>query len=403
MIIFAQKHFSDRQAKTYTFLIRIAIFIRATITLITSWIKKLAWPILDFSILLIGLIVLKNFWANFYFNEPNYYPAYVTYLNLPLYSLFWVISILFNGGYDRPRRIGPMLRGVLFGTLVLAAIYGFLNLAYRSSRIIILMGTVWAMLGLSLARMLRHYLLEGNFKIGSEKFKRVAIVGSEEEFFRTNLLLDKVGVQKEIVGRVAVNDDLSGEHAVLGNLAQLEEISRIRKIDEIIFCSSDVSAQEIMGWMTSIGNAVDYKILPKESQSIIGSSSKNVAGELYTIDIQYQISSPVAKRNKRLFDFVFSLVLLVIGIVFCWFTKSPAAFFRNVFQVLIGNKSWVGYSQAAQPNLPRIRPGVLSTHTMYADKKIPAEDRRLDFYYARDYTLNKDFEIVWNGWRFLGH
>ncbi|NNE28452.1 MAG: glycosyltransferase, partial [Saprospiraceae bacterium] len=227
MIIFAKKHFSSRQAQLFTILIRAAILFRGLLTLLGNGFKKLVWPLLDFAMIFGGLFLLKQVWANFYFQDPNYYPDYVTYTVLPSYSFLWVISILFNGGYDKPLRIGSLLRGILVGTLILAAIYAFLSLEYRSSRILILLGTFWAISILPLSRMLRNLIRHGGLRSKKDAQERVAIVGSPEEYLRTNLLLDKAGVKKNVLGRIAATDDPKDQFSLIGNINQLSDIVRI--------------------------------------------------------------------------------------------------------------------------------------------------------------------------------
>ena len=96
-----------------------------------------------------------------------------------------------------------------------------------------------------------------------------------------------------------------------GDLHQLAEIARIYKIEEFIFCSKDISSQNIIEWMTNIGPEPEFKIVPEDSLSIIGSNSKDAPDELYTIDIKLAIAAPFNKRSKRLFDISASLFLLV--------------------------------------------------------------------------------------------
>ncbi|MCB0574476.1 MAG: hypothetical protein KDC61_07910, partial [Saprospiraceae bacterium] len=64
----------------------------------------------------------------------------------------------------------------------------------------------------------------------------------------------------------------------------------------LIFCSKDMLAQDILSWMTRLGPSISYKIVPEESLSIIGSSSKDEPGELYTINIRYNIAQPGQRR-----------------------------------------------------------------------------------------------------------
>ena len=116
-------------------------------------------------------------------------------------------------------------------------------------------------------------------------------------------------MQKNLIGTVAPGEN-PDPGVYLSSLDQLAEVVHIYKIDEIIFCSKDISTQQIMGWMSHLGPSIEYRIVPEESLSIIGSSSKNSAGELYTIEIRFQIAHYMNRRNKRLLDLLLSVFFL---------------------------------------------------------------------------------------------
>src|SRR5439155_7957891 len=100
---------------------------------------------------------------------------------------------------------------------------------------------------------------------------------------------------------------------------------------------------------------------PPESLFIIGSSSIDNPGELYVIDIN-SISKSVNKRNKRVIDLLLGLLLLTLSPVFIFLQKNPIGYLKNIFNVLIGKISLVGYyNQVASANnsLPEIKNGVL--------------------------------------------
>ncbi|HHS94953.1 MAG TPA: glycosyltransferase, partial [Phaeodactylibacter sp.] len=158
MIIFAEKHFQGEKARLFIFMLNVAIYMRAALTLISNWVKNLYLPLLDALLIFAGLYYLKNFWASYHFHNPDYYPASFLYFNMPLYTLVWITGIFFSGGYDQNQNIRKVTRGLLFGTLLLAAIYGFLDLAYRPSRVLILLGAVWALLSTIALRFVIHFI-----------------------------------------------------------------------------------------------------------------------------------------------------------------------------------------------------------------------------------------------------
>jgi len=404
MIIFAKKHFKGQRAKWFILMLQAAIYLRAFITLLGSVFRKAYLPVLDAVLIFVGLVFLKDFWATNYYNNPNYFQSTFFYFNVPLYIALWVGAVFFSGGYDEPFNIRRLSRGLLFGTLLLAAVYGFLPLHLRPSRALILLGSIWAIMATIALRTLVHFLKFGNFNVGKDRPKNLVIVGSNEESVRVQNLLHQVPIQKNFIGTVAPSKTEDSK-TYLSSISQLDEVVHIYKIDEIIFCSHDVSSQDIMRWMTLLGPEKEYKIVPEESLSIIGSSSKNSGGELYTIDIQFNIAMPMARRNKRVLDLSLAIGFLATFPIIFLFVKRKAPFLKNIFAVFFGKKTWVGFEplngQAA--NLPVLREGILSPLDALQLKQVNEPTaQRLNFLYAKDYGMMKDLEIIWKGFRELG-
>ena len=404
MIIFARKHFQGEQARLFILMLQFAIYFRAALTLVSNVLKSIYLPLLDAALIFIGMYFLKNFWAIYRFNDPEYYQPSFLYFNVPLYIGIWLLSVYFSGSYDDRGSLRRMTRGILVGTVLLAAVYGFLDLEYRSSRILIILGMVWAILSMLGIRLLLHFIRYRNLNYGREQSPNLVIVGTEEESQRVMSLMNQAQVYKNLIGVVAP-EGIDDPKTFLSSLNQLDEVVHIYKINEIIFCSKDISTQSIMHWMTRLGGGVDYKIVPQESMSIIGSTSKNAAGELYTIDIQFRITQAIQRRNKRLMDVLLTLLFFVFSPLLILLVKKPVGLLKNCWAVLWGRKSWVGYIATEQTanTLPVIRPGVLSPLDAIRLSKVNAPTiQRLNFLYAKDYDTIDDFPIIWRGFRNLG-
>jgi GT2 family glycosyltransferase len=404
MIIFARKHFQGRQAHLFVLMLQGAIYLRAAMTLVSNFIRKMFLPLLEGVLMYGGLLFFQNFWASYHFNDPNYYASAVHDLTFPLYVLLWLVSLFFAGAYDEPFRLRRILRGLAMGTLLLAAVYGLLDPEYRSSRAIILMGAVWAVAATLLTRTLLFFGRYKSLAIGQEKERRLILVGHDEESKRALQLLQKAGVRSNIVGRVSPTEPADTKET-LGPLANLEAIVKMYKIEEIIFCAKDLAAKSIIHWMDLLGPQFLFKVISEDSPSIIGSHSKNSSGELYTIDVQFQIVHPIQKRNKRLFDLGLALLLLLTYPLQLFWQKQPLGLLKNIFANILGQKTWVGYLPADKANemLPKQKPGVLSPVAGLGTTNLNKDTRyRLNMLYAKDYQLLTDIEIVWRAWRELG-
>lgn len=408
MIIFTRKHFTGRRAGLFILMLQMAIWLRAGITLLRGIWQKLKLPMLDALSIYAGLVFLKSFWANYYYKDPEWFKTNVLWFNFPLYILIWLGSVWLNGGYDQRYDLRRLVRGLGIGTLILAAVYGFLDLDYRPSRALVLMGAVWAVLSTIGIRTVLHFMEFRNFRIGRSRVKNLVIVGSIEESARVIGLLNQAGIVKNFIGTVApanlkAGESLAGQTqneilsaGALGNIDQLDEVVRIYRIDEVIFCSKDVRSQEILGWMTRLGPAISYKIIPEESMSIIGSSSKNEPGELYTIEIRYNIAQPGQRRNKRVLDISICLFLLITLPIGVFFPGKMQIALKNWWAVFTGKKTWVGYAESRQNTaLPAIKPSVFSPLDGFKGLKInELSVDRLNFLYAKDWNVWRDIDIV---------
>ena len=161
--------------------------------------------------------------------------------------------------------------------------------------------------------MLLHLAGVADFQIDLNKQKRIVIVGMEEEANRVGHILEEAQARPEIIGKVYPSPDMSYEEGhpdYVGHIEQIDEIAAIHHLDEIVFCSKDLSSTRIIEIMTRlIGSSVDFKIAPPESHSVIGSNSTNTSGDLYTIHFN-SIGKAANRRSKRLFDVLSSFLLV---------------------------------------------------------------------------------------------
>ncbi|MBT5529661.1 MAG: glycosyl transferase family 2, partial [Cytophagia bacterium] len=136
-----------------------------------------------------------------------------------------------------------------------------------------------------------------------------------------------------------------------------------------------------------------------------GSHSKNNSGDLYTIDIRLELATRRSKVNKRFFDIGFSFLLLIGSVFFILKQQNKKAFFKNIFNVLIGRKTIVGYTTNARiVDLPALKPSILTTAFLKSNTTLSSEDlNELNLLYARDYSVKKDLIILKRGIKKLGN
>ncbi|NJB85729.1 GT2 family glycosyltransferase [Lewinella marina] len=406
MVIFARKHFVGPGAWWLVLMMRLAIYLRALLTVVANAWQRLRYPLLDAAGMYLGLRLLKQLWAAYHFGDPKYFPEYIDYLHLPAYTVLWTGSIFLGGGYDRPHDYGRLLSSLGIGTLLLLSIYGLLPEDLRPSRALLVLGAGWAIGWTLLLRGAARLLNPG--AAGPAADRRLLIVGWAAEAQRTLSLLQRAGATAHYIGRVSPgtraprpSDGEDGE--TIGRTDHLATLCRLYRVEEIIFCSADLDIADIQGWMRELGPRIQYRILPEASRSIIGSHRPDQRGTLYTIDVNLRIDDPVQRRGKWLLDRTLALLLLLTLPLNIWLVERKGGYLGNLWKVLIAQLSWVGYhpGDPERTLLPALRPGVL--HPGLGSEVCAAESlHHLNLLYARDYGLRDDLRLIGQHFRALG-
>ncbi|HVA98658.1 MAG TPA: hypothetical protein VNG53_07155, partial [Bacteroidia bacterium] len=398
-------------AHLFSLLINAAVYLRASVALFMRFFRKIMLPLMDALILFGGLFLIKNAYAEWIkFPDGGKYSMHVTMRILPIYVGIWLITLFLSGAYDKPIKLLKIIRGILLGSAVILIVYALLPESYRFSRAIILIGTFWAILALLAERFLLHFLKIKNFELSSAEKKRVLIVGEKPECERVHELIKQMEIHPKFISYVAPDGyQYDSKNNFSGNLNQLNEIIEIYKIDEVIFCAKDLSAQRIMDQMAlPMRSEIEYKIAPPESLSVIGSNSIHTSGELYVIDIN-SIAKSANKRSKRLVDILISFCLLISFPISVFIVENKMGLLKNIFLVLFGMRSFVGYAivsdvhQNNKNKLPKIKKGIVTPADMLSKKNISdAMINDVNILYAKDYKAFNDLSIILKNFKKLG-
>lgn len=396
MVLFAKKHYSKRMAGWFSFWIQIAIYLRASVALIFQSISKVLFPAIDFIIIYLGFYGIAKYWELYHKFVRGFYPDEYYLAHIPIYTLVAMVAVYVSGGYDRPYKPYRLFRGALIGSVLMFAIYGFYPKEWQFSRAILGLGSAWAVGGMLMIRVFAD-LLGWKGSQGKKTEKRILVVGGNNEVERITDLLNKSGVPHVYLGAVTPNVDRQA--GFLGSFNQLDELVEIYRANSIIFSGKDVSASRIMDSMSGFSKEqVQLKIAPESSEFIIGSDSKNEPGELFTLEVKYQLSEYHMLRRKRIFD-VLGIVLLIIRATIAFgYPLFRSSRWRYVFgyipKVLLGKMTWVSYhGQLSAEKLPVLKPGVISSAGVWTGSEFEADVNHL---YAKDYDVWRDLEILWD-------
>ncbi len=402
LVTFVKKHYTKKQARMFILFINIGIILRAILGTLKRGLKALHMPLLDALILLVTLWGIKDFWVREVKNILPIRPSSV-YETFPVYIGIWLISLYFNGAYDQPYRALKVTRGMLIGTVAILACYGLLprDSELRYSRAIIIFagfgGTV-VLLGL-------HEIL---YRMGILRFipydklpRKAVIVADDHAYHQTAAILRQVHYAPELSGRVSPHDK---KHGSLGSLSEMKELLYTTGVNEVIFCINGLSYSDVFTQMQHCGGGYEYKIHLPGSQSFVGSNSSNTSGDLYTIDRRFNLSDFAQIRNKRMVDLGGALVFMVLYPVTFFLVKNPGTYLLNIFKVLAGKRTWVGYTNGVlQKYLPPLRPGVIQPYNILAGYEPTSEVKtHINLAYAGHYSPVTDINLVLKNFKYLG-
>lgn len=398
MIIFAQKHFSQNNAKIFSFLINMAVYFRATLAIAKRIFSRTALFLSDFVVAILLLMALV--WGFSLYDKI--FPQSILIFALPTYTSIWLLSCYFSGAYDRPVLFANLIKGLAVGTGFILMLYALLPKDYQFSRLFILTGALLLLGYFFFSRWFLNGLFPNLRLKKSKQERKILVVGDHEEFNRVKQVLINLNYKSEYLQHVSASDQK--EQGAIGNIGQLDEIAKIHKANEIIFCAKDTTAEQIISWMSQISESkIAFKIAQPESTFIIGSDSIDHPGELYLMNIN-AISEPGHVRAKRSLDLFTSSLLLVIFPITLLINNFRFAALKNLILVFVGQKTLVGYAGGAHATrqLPFIKKGILSPlQKNESQMSVPFQDiEKVNLIYAKDYNWTKDFLIVFNN---LGH
>jgi lipopolysaccharide/colanic/teichoic acid biosynthesis glycosyltransferase len=265
--------------------------------------------------------------------------------------------------------------------------------------------------------------------------QRTLLVGTDEI---TANLVDKlnnyVRSGLNLIGLISLSSDEVGTKIngvpVVTTLDKMKDYIGLEKINQIIFSTHSISYEKIIKTMSQIGNSgVDYKIVPQNLEVIIGKSSVERLTDYQLVDIDYAIGKAYNRVIKRLFDLIFSIIILIptliiwlVPLVVKWIRKSkiqiwgekgeteyiiqndknPFHGFLNklflVFYIFSGRISFVGAPlrqiSEQQPHY-FYKPGIYGLHQLNRHQiENVAQEERFELFYLKNQDIWLDMEII---------
>ena len=434
-IQFVRKHFRKSKSVFAVMFLYFGIILRGSLSYAVKTGVTLAPLLMDTVLMQLSLLLA----IRIKFGSLNEINEYLIIDGI--YTAVWLLSFYIIGVYKKRRLSATYAAwGVLFGFFVNTTFTFFFNqFAYSREVLIwllllnIIILPAWR-IGIRLARKTGLVPFLGT--LGKTMIlRRTAIVGSKEEAKRiTHKILDRIEYGYTIEGFIDKNSpDFSLENPTyLGNVTDIAEIVSARKITDIIFSTESYSYEEVMDIIDKVKhNKMNFKIVPKQMDFIIGKSSVESIEELSIIDIEFSIDKLINRIIKRSLDLIISSLLLILLlpfalISFLFFGRSIKVvdlLLRNnrvrkayllsksdkiqsgilsryplLLHVLTGDMSIVGCDlllNSSESKDIQCKPGLASlAGIMSQGNRDKNEYEKYEQYYLRHQSLNLDLEII---------
>lgn len=396
MIIFVQKHHSGISAGLFRFLLHAGIWLRALIAAFAGFIRNNGLPLIDAVNTMFSFLASAFLWSRYVKPDVNYDDVLLL-TAIPLITLVFTVAGWYTGLYDRRQERGRVIHATIFSVIITLALYSLFPEQYRFSRGMVLLGSLFSFLLLSTNRLLLRRWgwieQEEDEKLGT------VVVGSLTEYEEVLSLMQGAERKERVLGRIAVRDD----GPALATLEGLDAFLRSVPVREIIFTKGAMSYRGIISKAQQMPQDLRLRLHASGSGSIVGSDSSSASGVALGAAPEYTISKPSARRFKRLFDILSSVLLMLLFPLNVFIVGRPFGSLKNACRVIVGQRTWVGYSGSGS-NLPPIRRGVLGTNALppHATPKAEAGLHLLDQMYARDYHVYRDLYLITKGYKWLG-
>ncbi len=396
MIIFSKKHNNGPGSILNIGLIKIAVFLRAMISIVKRLFVSFIHPILDFILAFAVLFTFKAFWAKFYYGDPGYYDQSNVSLNIGLFAFIWVFGLYIFGNYDKRTDLLSFVKGISIALLSIIVIYAFLPDGYRPSRAMIVFGSLGTFIMTLLSKLVVNYMDLGKWTF-SKPFKRnVLIIAVRENAEKIKQLLNQSKANYKLLGVMNPSHETDDSY-YLNSINQLEKVVDTFNINEIIFSTISVDFNVILQKMIDFGQQVNFKIASTDSQTIVGSQSKNTSGELFTYDLKFTIDQAVNRRIKFISNLMVSIIALIASPLIFIFSGFKLGFLKALIKNLSFQSHWVGYDPKDDllSTLPKIAPGIIPVSIQLDKRSLrPSEIHKMNSFYATNYGMFDDLRVL---------
>ncbi len=386
MQIFIKKHFKTSSSAVTLFFLKVAIMLVSLVAFVKQQVGSSIRILCDLG-LSYGLGKVTTWlWASQYYQDPKYFANAPFELGLISLCVSLVILLFLVGHYDEDGKRKRFLPAVLALVTLTLVIYGILPEDYRFSRLLIFSYLMLGALITFLTRVIANRLSNKSKGYDIEDERSVILVGNEESIAELKPII--VGSNTQIQGVVYPSKDNEYDTSYyVGNTTKLHDLVNVLSVNEVIFCSKDISMKEILQIMTYLGSKLKYKIANTNNDNYLGSDSRHEPGTWYTTEIAYNINTASNKRLKRSFDIVSALFHIVASPYMLLRSSLTRTILSETFNVLLGKKTLIGYAPDA--TLPINKISVINI----SEEGRSRLQNQTEYNYCRYYSIWNDVNI----------
>lgn len=398
--LFVKKYYPKTLGFLYNTALKVVLALRNIFNFSKSIFSLIKLFVLDGLLLSLSFIYLFSFW----FDAVVQIPVLPINEVLPLLFVFlpiWLLSLFFNGAYDKPYSLYKAGRGMIIGSILVLAAYSLFPFNIRFSRGAVVLSSIIGTIIILLIRWVLAKLKWIHLVPRGKLDYSVALLSKKERYKENFNALNESQFQSHLLGYISPKlekNEFSEE--CIGTAKELKQIAHAFHIDEIIFDTYSLSYKEILNQMEDNAGKMFYNIFLPEQNFFVGSYYDKYPLAYYQLHQKYPIGNKSVKRNKTLLDIALCLIVLFLSPFLIWIYKNKKQFFKNTKNVILRKNSWVGYPSIAQEKygLPQMKNPVLPP---YALKNVENNENihllLLYKIYAETYTILDDLKyFLWN-------
>ena len=403
MQLFVKKHLSS--SIIVQLVLRLAIILRKVFAFGNLYKMVIIPVLLDTTFFIVSIRWAEEFYSN---EKWKGFPESVLPGVYILPALFQVVVSLLSGAYKKNTlSVLRILSSLLLGFILLAFITFFLK-QYAFSRAVLLIAYIIVVILFTGWRIISKLIFKFGLSDVARKTRTLLVgFGSSAENVASKLRAN-INSYHNLIGLVESSKiDIGkkiGPLEIIGTLDTLKRVIIEKKIDEVIFYADQIGYEKMFAAIADCqGTNVEFLVTGHGLDFMVGKSIVTMFDDMSLLKINYNISSPLYRLTKNVFDLFFAFIVFVTIYPFTALLKFVFRLKGNLSQmiiqipkVLILKKSFVGPREDSEPrDLFLGRPGI--TGLWFVEdltNKTSEDEKKLNIFYAKNYNIWLDLEIL---------